>query len=839
MKKFLKWLIPCLVAFFMVVGLVQTASFTFATTEEVQTEETNDVSDIESVDEVPDDTTGDSGEGETEVSEESDVNSYTLPSTEDEEEFVDPEPAVISPLGSGEVATVVPDHTKYITKDKDKTDLYYINLNIKGFSETEVKKPKVDVILIIDKSGSMKDDKMHNLKQAVIGTYDEELETYADDGLINSILGNDQIDSKLSIISFSDDSSANGWFDNTKEGIESARESALNIGTGGGTNPTAALKQAKSLLQSSEIVNDGAEKYVIYLTDGEPTYYVGSNVKFDRAVNITGKNLVSSRISGSNLNADYKDYYYEVDSNGHYTGNVFVKKSGRIKDKYYQGQCGDSLNTRGGNGYSYDDVGIYYNRGAVILGIMYSTIYARQIIDSGVNFYTIGYGINPNSIKTSEKICNEYLRQINRDTSTYTLADTNNIKKVFDQMVKQITNFDVSGVTIKDVLSDYVELPVGTEKKDIALKVMNGDSEVNGLDIKVNVSIEGKTITAKIVKKDDSPYTLNAKYTYILTIPIKPSEAAYTYLQNHDAYPNKSVPDKIEGFYSNAENDDEDKTSLASIEYSYKGITNTVPYKQKPVIQISQENIGVKKVWQDVNGNTINKDYPQEKINAVLKVNDIELGSCSVESKDSWKNTIKIFTKDKASLSKNSITESTLVNDYYLHDVKYDSTKGFTLYNRKYSSLTIKKEVTGRYADKSDKTTTYKIYIKLNDGNKDITKDIIGQNTKVEKDKGGYYVELIDGESVKFDSIKSENYTYSITEVPVDGFTTEINVIDESEPDWKLKGDETVVVTNKKTDIAVTGITDNTPKGLGLIGTIIAEVAAIAFVLKKKRQLKM
>ena len=42
MKRKVKWLIPCLVACFMVVGLVQTASYTFATTEEVQTEETTD-----------------------------------------------------------------------------------------------------------------------------------------------------------------------------------------------------------------------------------------------------------------------------------------------------------------------------------------------------------------------------------------------------------------------------------------------------------------------------------------------------------------------------------------------------------------------------------------------------------------------------------------------------------------------------------------------------------------------------------------------------------------------------------------------------------------------------
>ena len=42
MKRLIKWLIPCLVACVMGVGLVQTASFTFAN-EEVQTEEVNHI----------------------------------------------------------------------------------------------------------------------------------------------------------------------------------------------------------------------------------------------------------------------------------------------------------------------------------------------------------------------------------------------------------------------------------------------------------------------------------------------------------------------------------------------------------------------------------------------------------------------------------------------------------------------------------------------------------------------------------------------------------------------------------------------------------------------------
>ena len=54
-----------------------------------------------------------------------------------------------------------------------------------------------------------------------------------------------------------------------------------------------------------------------------------------------------------------------------------------------------------------------------------------------------------------------------------------------------------------------------------------------------------------------------------------------------------------------------------------------------------------------------------------------------------------------------------------------------------------------------------------------------------------------------------------------------------------LNDNDEVVVTNHRDAAPIAGITDNTPKGLGLIGSIVVEIAAIAFVLKKKRQLKM
>ena len=315
MKKFLKWLIPCLVACFMVVGLVQTASFTFAN-EEGQTEETNDVSDIESVDEVPDDTTGDSGEGETEVSEESDVNSYTLPSTEDEEEFVDPNPAVISPLESGEDAPVVPDHEKTITK-LNGTDQYQLNLNIKGSSTTEYYKKKVDVLLVIDISASMKDpistgagtSRINALKSAIVGNNGE-------DGLADSILNNNEIEAQMAVVTYARNANyVQSWtknlevFENTVSSIKLASRDPWDRNSG--TNSTAGLIKAKEVLQN--VANDGAEKYVIFLTDGAPNFYIGSDEPSGKIdIEEEGITLAKSEITG------YDDYYYGSDNNVYY-----------------------------------------------------------------------------------------------------------------------------------------------------------------------------------------------------------------------------------------------------------------------------------------------------------------------------------------------------------------------------------------------------------------------------------------------------------------------------------------------------------------------------------------
>ena len=134
MKRIVKWLIPCLVACFMVVGLVQTASYTFAN-EEGQTEETNGGSNTDLGDENlydnpgsdDENTTGDSGAGEIEDDQQKKDDEDTQNQTEDSKDLIDPIPSVMSLLslnGTGGVSTFDAtsdeevNYKKWITKNQ-------------------------------------------------------------------------------------------------------------------------------------------------------------------------------------------------------------------------------------------------------------------------------------------------------------------------------------------------------------------------------------------------------------------------------------------------------------------------------------------------------------------------------------------------------------------------------------------------------------------------------------------------------------------------------------------------------------------------------------------------
>lgn len=156
-------------------------------------------------------------------------------------------------------------HEKYIKKNDDGT--YDLTLNVSGAVGTEKYENKLDVLFIMDTSGSM-DKQMGNSTR--FANQDAAVRA-----AVQKLSGKKNVDARFAIVSF-----------DTKAGINSdwtkATESDKLIyptGTGnyagggqwaGGTNYQEGLTKAKELLSSAR---DDATKIVVFLSDGDPTFY--------------------------------------------------------------------------------------------------------------------------------------------------------------------------------------------------------------------------------------------------------------------------------------------------------------------------------------------------------------------------------------------------------------------------------------------------------------------------------------------------------------------------------------------------------------------------------------
>ena len=744
MKKFLKWLIPCLVACFMVAGLVQTASFTFA--------------------EGQDDS----------VSEGSDVPT--------------------------------PTHKKTIEGDENG---YTLTLNVMGQKQTiPGEKPKVDVVLVIDNSNSMysnndmtdpttgsKVTRMEALKKIVTGS----------NGLSQTILGNPNLDARIAVVSYSGsrDSSRklnppssntdtpnndaksipenNPWIGNLTDGeydeetakaaVDSVNENVNSIlSDDGGTNCEAGLRKAADVLGSARAE---AQKYVIFLSDGSPTFYYANGKDYYESSSIEyvfkEQDIPEGTLDPNDIEEitpqDYGNdifyYTYPKWENGewvsainwysislqmtgwHYIEEEQLWKYGKYSNEYVTKQEVYDAGITLGNGSSDTTSSEVPVPEGKIDGICSSRAYDAVLKLSGLTgFYTVGVsGSASSDFLTNLK---DKSTAVNKDFFPGT--DTAELTKAFSDIASSILDrsLTVSNVTITDSLSDYVNLsssvvdgivtnPVISIKNDKNEDVTNDEKDAAGMDVYYNDTT--KTVTCDF----NDGYSLKENYTYSVSFRVVPSQKAYTeFSKNNGSYGNE-----LEGFESNGK---------AELTYRYgdsaSSQTKTVRYVEKPVIHVSANN------------------------------------------------------------------------------------------------LSVTKEVKGAYANKNDK---FKFTLTLKDEKGNPVNDTLGGIKFVD---GKYEFTLKDNEKVEFNNLP-RNYSYKVEEDSYDGYETTYltgKESDSNKPSSEVPGatftygnkDEvSVTVTNTAEAVPLTGITDNTPKGLGLIGSIVVEIAAIAFVLKKKRQLKM
>ena len=161
-------------------------------------------------------------------------------------------------------SNVKPSNNKSIVKtDGGDGDQYTLNLTASGdsTSSTVTTATPADIVLVMDKSGSMNEDNRDANAQKAAKALAKKLLTDE-----NSTLSDDQ-QVQMAVVTFSTNASLKQNFTTDVSEINNA----VKGNPKGGTNWEAALKQANDLQG-----RPGVKKHIIFLSDGNPTYRTSS-----------------------------------------------------------------------------------------------------------------------------------------------------------------------------------------------------------------------------------------------------------------------------------------------------------------------------------------------------------------------------------------------------------------------------------------------------------------------------------------------------------------------------------------------------------------------------------
>ncbi len=451
-------------------------------------------------------------------------------------------------------------HEKYITKNTDGT--YDLTLSVAGATGSSTKKKEIDVLLIVDKSGSMQDTlaggNNDNYSKSRWKASKDAIQTLIDNFNANK----DKLDVKYSIVTFS---GSKGNWDSTWNDAEVNQEWAysneftvsnsdswdqgsgvLDFAPEGGTNYAAGFREGKSQLKTARST---AQKVVIFLSDGEPTYYYNSK---------------GMTVGAGNADADDATYYGVPTSNpGSCSRAAYTEASGITNANY---------------------------------------------------FYTIGLGtessINKDVLKTlSEKVAASSKGcTVNTNNAPFMCTSLDELKKVFANISAEVQKFACKNVQITDFLSDNVNIvEVNAGKEDpynfrISMKKADGTSGTVPDGTNASYVAEEKKVILKFPEK----YELEAGATYFVTFTVEPSDLAYQkYAQSGGVYTDKGeegtgeISAGKDGYFSNAK---------AEVSYVYKNESRTEPYN-KPVVQVDAAMITVTKTATGLPESETNKEF--------------------------------------------------------------------------------------------------------------------------------------------------------------------------------------------------------------------------------------
>lgn len=688
---------------------------------------------------------------------------------------------------------------KVVYNNADGT--YDLTLSVSGAVKSITTVPKIDILLIVDKSGSMDGLRMEAVQTAIVDltTEIEKKVTSRDLDVRYSLIafaGNGQNDSTPGkngyYGKYGDTSVLVDWESGTKANIDSA---VKKIDPAGGTNYQAAINLGIKQLNKAR---KDAETYVIFLTDGLPT--------------------LSGNVGDTQYGTGDKQTYTYYANGKKITGDNQVNAETEIK------------------------------------GMGCSRFYA---VGFGSDFVDV-MGNEKDGAKNLTGLCDNVGKNVNgsKPIAERSLAgNAGDLKNVFQKIGAATTSILCEKVVITDTLSDnvYLVLEDGVPEKMLVTVRREDGSIVKQGENQVTLSAtdqnEVATIKAvcmynekqqqQILLEFPTTYKLEAGFIYEVTTKIDATEAAYESYRVNKGYTDNADPDtgthsNESGFYSN---------DRASVTYVYEGDDGEKEYN-KPVVQIKPGTLKIIKKFVGLSANEIEKlkntltfeitkewvdeknvthsvpDSSEGSKPDIIKLSDFERkldGSFECVITGFSPNTTYSLTEKNADVAGYDLKASFNgdIKDCQTGTILKGETATVTVVNEyeKLMSMTIRKNVEGSMGNKA---TDYKFKMSVSRNGEDITKKIdttLDSNSEFSLKDYATYKE----EHTVFNLMKGDIVT--VKEVGTEsGYITTIKVEDDGTPNTSkndreystgtegIKNNTVVIFTNTKQVNPPTGI---------------------------------
>lgn len=416
---------------------------------------------------------------------------------------------------------------KKAIRNEDGT--YDLSLSVVGSTVTEEHPANVDVLMVVDTSGSMAQGtgRLTNAKTAMTN-------------MVNTLTAQPGVNAKFSIVDFATNASVH--MDWTSSGTEREKNQILakirDLSADGGTNWQAGLRSAAD--QMNQVVSDDAEKIVIFLSDGRPTYCDNGG---------DGQNFIGEDVT------------------------IWLPIVGDVP--IFDAPDENLVNT--------------YNTA--------SSIHCDR-------FYAISLGIADDDKKWMSGLVDAVTGKTSGQYIASSDPNGSDLTSIFSDISGSITNVACNNVTITDTLSQWAEVVLGENEQPEKLMVTVTDAQgqnvteaemaAGSIQAVYSKGDDGKeTIRLTFA----SGYQLKNNYTYTVTAKIQPTAAAYADYAGKNAYPH--TPDKGTGTHADENEKGYFSNESAKLTYTYVGFEDEEPEEvpfDDPVIQLSNGTVTIHKV---------------------------------------------------------------------------------------------------------------------------------------------------------------------------------------------------------------------------------------------------